>query len=230
MLLAGAMTATHALPSYAVDPILEGNAIAVYDPETDEVQTLTVADAGTTTVVRDSYTVVAPPPPPPPPKPKPPASVSTYASASQLTYTNDGSAAIQWPFASTAPITSMFGPRRAPCGACSSYHRGLDFAPGNGTPIQAMADGIVRQVVMSDSGLGVHVIIDHQIDGTRVSSLYAHMQFNSVPLTAGQTVVAGETVGRVGNTGASTGPHLHFEIQIGGTQIDPYGWLTAHAN
>ena len=140
-----------------------------------------------------------------------------------------GSFDVRWPFASPSPISSRFGPRTAPCGGCSSNHKGLDFNPGNGTQIQSIAGGVVRSVVSSDSGLGVHVIIEHEIDGAKVTSTYAHMQFGSLAVTKGQVIAAGDPVGRVGNTGASTGAHLHFEIAVGGEQIDPYAWLKAFA-
>lgn len=101
---------------------------------------------------------------------------------------------------------------------------------GNGATIRAVADGVVSTVVESNSGLGVYVIIDHQIGGQLVTSTYAHMAFGSVPLRVGQTVRAGDTVGRVGNSGASAGPHLHLEIRLGGvTAVDGYAWLSRNA-
>jgi murein DD-endopeptidase MepM/ murein hydrolase activator NlpD len=144
-------------------------------------------------------------------------------------FVNNRQSAIQWPFAVTVPITDGFGARVSPCSGCSTQHQGTDFTPGYGAPIQAIADGVVRQVTSSDEGLGVHVVIDHLVDGDLVSSTYAHMQFGSVALSEGQAVKVGDLVGLVGNTGASTGPHLHFEIRLGGTRaVDAEEWLTAH--
>lgn len=91
-----------------------------------------------------------------------------------------------------------------------------------------MAAGVVRQVRSDSGGLGTHVVIDHQIGGELVTSVYAHMQAGSVPLTEGQRVVVGTTVGRVGNTGASTGAHLHFEVHRQGVPVDPYSWLVSN--
>lgn len=168
-------------------------------------------------VQRDSFTVTAPPPPPPVPR-----SRTAFAG-----YVNIPTSAVQWPFASS-PISSGFGARTAPCRGCSSNHKGLDFNPGSGTPISAMADGTVRQVNRSSGGLGTHVIIDHQIGGQLVTTVYAHMTAGSVPLIEGQTVSVGDMVGSVGNTGASTGAHLHFEVHVEGVAIDPYSWLVSN--
>jgi murein DD-endopeptidase MepM/ murein hydrolase activator NlpD len=222
MMLASALTLTHALPSYAV-PEAEGDAIAVQNTAAEEVQTLTVADVKIVTFGHDGYTVMVPPPPPPP------TQQVTGVSPDQAASSGSGGFDVRWPFASPSPISSGFGPRKAPCNGCSSDHKGLDFNPGNGTQIQAIAGGVVRSAVSSDSGLGVHVVIEHEIDGAEVTSTYAHMQFGSLAVSKGQVVAAGDPVGRVGNTGASTGAHLHLEIAVGGKQIDPYAWLKAFA-
>lgn len=144
------------------------------------------------------------------------------------TFTNSIDSAVQWPFATGVPISGGFGPRDAPCSGCSTFHKGLDLNPGEGSPIQVIADGVVRETGESDSGFGVYAIIDHVVDGERVSSLYAHMQAGSLQLGEGQPVKVGQLVGNVGNTGQSTGPHLHFELLQDGTQpIDPLSWLTS---
>jgi murein DD-endopeptidase MepM/ murein hydrolase activator NlpD len=136
--------------------------------------------------------------------------------------------AIQWPFLTGVPISTDFGYRVAPCGGCSSYHKGIDMNPGVNSPIQAIADGVVREVSATDNGgLGVYAVIDHTIDGELVSSVYAHMAEGSLALSVGQTVSVGDLVGNVGNTGQSTGPHLHFEILLDGvTPTDPFAWLS----
>lgn len=134
---------------------------------------------------------------------------------------------IRWPFPVGVPISTYFGPRVPPCSGCSAFHKGLDMNPGDRTPIQAMADGVVREASATDNGgLGVYAIIDHMVDGKRVSSLYAHMREGSLAVSPGQPVLVGQQVGNVGNTGQSTGPHLHFEILLDGvTPTDPFGWL-----
>ena len=79
--------------------------------------------------------------------------------------------------------------------------------------------------------LGVYAIIQHDIDGVVVSSVYGHMEFGSLRLHVGQTVARGQLVGLVGDTGESTGPHLHLGIlDADGTPIDSLAWITKHAN
>ncbi|WEO76000.1 M23 family metallopeptidase [Cryobacterium sp. SO2] len=136
--------------------------------------------------------------------------------------------AIQWPFLVGVPITTDFGPRIPSCDGCSSFHEGIDMNPGVNTPIQAVANGVVREVSSTGkSGLGVYAIIDHMIDGRLVSSLYAHMTEGTLAFAVGDPVLVGQLVGNVGNTGQSTGPHLHFEILLDGvTPTAPYAWLT----
>jgi murein DD-endopeptidase MepM/ murein hydrolase activator NlpD len=147
-------------------------------------------------------------------------------------FTNDINGTIQWPFAAGVPISGVFGKRIAPCSnGCSSNHQGVDFAPGMGAPIQAIADGVVREAVNSDTGLGVHLVIDHVIEGQLVTSVYGHQLPGSLRVKAGDPVKVGQQIGQVGNTGASTGPHLHLEIRMAdGTAVDPFAWLQEHAN
>ncbi|MET0296535.1 MAG: peptidoglycan DD-metalloendopeptidase family protein [Microbacterium sp.] len=139
-------------------------------------------------------------------------------------FVNDPTAAIQWPFQVGVPITYGFGMRSG------TMHQGVDFVPGAGAPIQAIADGTVRVATNSGGGYGVHVIIDHVIDGELVSSHYAHMITGSIQVTEGQKVTVGTVLGKTGNTGRSFGAHTHFEILLNGTTpIDPIPWLREHA-
>ncbi len=162
-------------------------------------QSLTVADlAPAAEVTRDAYGVTVPPP-------------------------------LQWPVAPSSPIVTGFGPRSAPCAACSSNHEGVDYDAGNGSPVRSMAAGLVVETTNSGTAaLGVYLSIQHVIDGQTVTSVYAHMQAGSMPLQVGDSVAVGQVVGRVGSTGVSTGPHLHFEIRPGGTTpVNPVAWLRA---
>nr|WP_237399296.1 M23 family metallopeptidase [Rathayibacter iranicus] len=141
---------------------------------------------------------------------------------------NDPNASIQWPFAVGVPVGDRFGYRN--CAGCSVNHGGTDFNPGDGSPIQSIADGVVRTVIDGEGSLGVHVIVDHEIDGQLVSSVYAHMQHGSAAVHEGDPVKVGQLLGLVGTTGMSTGPHLHFEIRLDGvTKVDSYLWLKANA-
>jgi len=170
---------------------------------------------------RDSYTVTDPPPK---------TDIASYKAFSASIFSNNLASAIQWPFRVGVPISDGFGPRARPCETCSANHQGVDFTPGEGSEIQAIADGVVTKVntTQVDGGLGVFVAIDHKIDGKKVTSVYGHMLPDSVSLQPGDKVRLGDLVGKVGNTGISTGPHLHFEIHIDGIPIDPIPWLTEH--
>lgn len=139
-------------------------------------------------------------------------------------YVNDPSSPIQWPFAVGVPISYGFGMRDG------RLHEGADFTPGEGAPIQAVADGVVRESTDAGGAFGVHIVIDHVIDGQLFSSTYSHMQYDSRQVQVGDQVTVGTTIGHTGNTGRSFGAHLHFEVLVNGTTtIDPIAWLREHA-
>lgn len=149
----------------------------------------------------------------------------------EATFTNNPNGTIQWPFAVGVHIGDQFGYRD--CAGCSSNHGGQDFNPGIGAPIQAIADGVVSFTEDGEGSLGVHMIIDHMVNGKLVSSVYAHMIHGSMKFKTGDVIKVGQVIGQVGNTGMSTGPHLHFEIRLGGkdgTKVDPLVWLRANTN
>ena len=134
---------------------------------------------------------------------------------------------VQWPVPSMTTMSSDFGYRS--CSGCSSDHQGIDLNPGDGFPVLSVADGVVVTSEFSGA-LGAHVIVEHEINGQIVQSLYAHMQGDSLAVSVGDRVAVGQQVGRVGNTGQSTGPHLHFGVLIGGQAIDPVPWLQENVN
>ena len=120
-----------------------------------------------------------------------------------------------WPTYATY-ITSVFGPRTHPITGQYKNHSGTDIAASYGSEIYAAASGTVTVAGGNDPyGYGNYVVIYHP-NGT--TSLYAHM--SSVAVREGQTVNKGQVIGYVGSTGASTGPHLHFEITANGTRVD----------
>jgi len=156
------------------------------------------------------------------------ASLSEIAASVGITrhtnfFVNDPNGLIQWPFAVGVPISDGYGPR------WGGMHNGLDFTPGEGAEIQAVAAGTVRIASESGGAFGVHVMIDHEINGEVFSTHYAHMQYGSIKVTQGQQVEAGTILGLVGDTGLSYGAHLHFEVYIGESRIDPLAWLREHA-
>ncbi|WP_217634931.1 M23 family metallopeptidase [Micromonospora pattaloongensis] len=110
-------------------------------------------------------------------------------------------------------MSSEFGPR------WGRQHEGIDIAAAAGTPVRAAAGGVVRKASWYGD-YGNTVIIDH---GGGVSTLYAHNSALSV--RPGQRVEAGQEIAAVGSTGDSTGPHLHFEVEVEGRPVDPRPWL-----
>jgi murein DD-endopeptidase MepM/ murein hydrolase activator NlpD len=118
-----------------------------------------------------------------------------------------------------APITSPFGPRVDPLFGDVRVHTGVDFGATAGTPIHAAADGVVVTAAMM-GGYGNCTIIDH---GQALATLYAHQ--SQLLVNAGDHVVKGQIIGLVGSTGMSTGPHLHFEVRVNGTPVDPIAFL-----
>jgi murein DD-endopeptidase MepM/ murein hydrolase activator NlpD len=118
-----------------------------------------------------------------------------------------------------APITSPFGPRVHPIFETVRMHTGVDFGAAEGTPIHAAADGRVLQSTVME-GYGNVTIIDH---GHGLATLYGHQ--SKMLVTAGQDVKRGQVIGLVGHTGDATGPHLHLEVRINGTPVDPLPYL-----
>jgi murein DD-endopeptidase MepM/ murein hydrolase activator NlpD len=114
-----------------------------------------------------------------------------------------------------ARLTSGFGMRNHPVMGFSRMHRGVDFGAAAGTPIQAAGDGVVETAGWS-GGYGNYVRLRH--NGTYATA-YGHM--SRIAVKAGQRVRQGQIIGYVGSTGMSTGPHLHYETLINGSQINP---------
>ena len=162
------------------------------------------------------------------------SAMAGYGSAggrSSATYTNNPNGTIQWPFAVTVPISDLFGERPAPCSGCSTMHKGVDFDAGWGYPIQVIADGVVTKVhPFDDNGDGMYVEITHNVEGMTFLSRYCHLLPGSIVVSEGQSVSVTQILAQVGNTGNTTGAHLHFELHVDGSAVDPYAWLLAHAN
>jgi murein DD-endopeptidase MepM/ murein hydrolase activator NlpD len=118
-----------------------------------------------------------------------------------------------------ARLTSAFGERVDPIDGTRRRHAGVDLAAPIGTPVRAVKDGVVR-FAGDRGGYGNIVIVDHG-DGTETR--YAHC--HTLDVKAGQAVRAGQDIATVGNTGRSTGPHLHFEFRVRGAATDPSAFL-----
>lgn len=120
-----------------------------------------------------------------------------------------------WPVPASGNVTSEFGRRDTPFAAIGDFHTGLDISAPAGTPIIAARAGTV--VYAGWGGYGVMVIIDH---GGGLYTLYGHGTDGSISVSNGQQVSAGDVIMGVGSTGYSTGPHLHFEVRVGGNSMN----------
>lgn len=116
-------------------------------------------------------------------------------------------------------ISSRFGPRRDPFTGAWRQHRGIDIAAPTGTPVFATQGGRVA-AVGSGAQLGKYIILTH-FGG--YSSVYAHL--SRIYVSRGERVSSGETIGAMGSTGRSTGPHLHFELRRGNIHVNPADWI-----
>lgn len=144
------------------------------------------------------------------------------------TWVNDPEGVIQWPFPVGVPISAAYGSNTY-LSQFSSPHRGVDLTPGLGAEVHVIAAGTVRIATEAGGDYGVTVVVDHVIDGQLVSTRYAHMLRGSLQVAVGDTVTAGQVIGQVGQTGKATGPHLHFEVLLGGsTHTDPIEWMYEH--
>ena len=139
------------------------------------------------------------------------------AEAAGTTYktTSLGDINFIWPCPSSSRITSGFGGRSSPTEGASSNHKGIDIGASTGSDILAAAGGTVTISTYSSSA-GNYIMISH---GGGVSTVYMHCSQRLVEV--GDTVSQGQVIAKVGSTGYSTGPHLHFEIRSGGGNVDP---------
>lgn len=150
---------------------------------------------------------------------KAPTKVSSNSSSS--TSYSSGNGIFGMPV-SGARVSSGFGPRIHPItGEVGKLHAGVDFAVAQGTSVHAASGGIV---IMAEwySGYGYTVIVDH---GGGLWTLYGHLREGGFKVSKGDTVSRGDIIAESGNTGNSTGPHLHFEVRDNGTAVNPFNYL-----
>ncbi len=120
--------------------------------------------------------------------------------------------------------TSDFGMRKHPVTGAHKMHKGMDIAAPTGTPVQATKSGKVVETGYDADGAGNYVVVDH---GGGVKSKYFHL--SEIDVKEGQDLKAGQQLGKVGSTGMSTGPHLHFEVHVNGEAVDPEPLLRGEA-
>ena len=125
------------------------------------------------------------------------------------------------PVLSTFRFTSGFGYRSDPKGAGTRMHTGTDFASDYGTPIYVTGDGTVTQAGW-DSGYGRMITVQHAFG---IETRYAHL--SQIRVTVGERVSRGDRIGDMGNSGRSTGTHLHYEVRVGGSPVNPMTYIKA---
>lgn len=132
----------------------------------------------------------------------------------------DGEALAAPVFQWSEHLSSAFGVREDPLEEGEETHTGIDIAVNEGTAVFAAADGVVETAALSDSGYGNEIVLTHA-DG--LQTRYAHC--SALLCSEGDAVKQGDLIALVGNTGNSTGPHLHFEVLENGEAVDPAGYL-----
>jgi murein DD-endopeptidase MepM/ murein hydrolase activator NlpD len=122
-----------------------------------------------------------------------------------------------WPV--EGPVASGFGVREDPINGEGAFHAGIDIDAPYGTPVRAAADGDVTEAQMA-SGYGREVVLDH---GHDLMTVYGHL--SAIAVFPGQHVTRGEIIGYVGQSGRATGPHLHYEVRVHNTPVNPHKYL-----
>lgn len=233
----GALVAAVALPAYASTKPADADATTLQQLAVDDAQSLVVASEATAAPL-DRGTYEATTPEEIAKKKAEEAAAeraaaaakvaaaakssgtSSSVSSADLQLVAAGSGQVRYPLPSGSYYVSR---------SLQSGHDGADMVANAGTPIFAAAGGVVRISSESYYGYGVAIIIDHVIGGQRVSTTYAHMTNGTRAVSAGQSVSAGQFIGKVGNTGNSYGAHLHFEVKVNGSLVEPMSWLSANA-
>jgi murein DD-endopeptidase MepM/ murein hydrolase activator NlpD len=172
----------------------------VPDPESPEAMPERGARAEVPLITPLPTPVAPPPPPPPPPAPKP-----VYVKAAPVV----GTGQLLWPVAGGV-ITQYY----------SSYHKAVDIAAPTGSKVIAADAGVVTWSGWKNNGGGLVIAIDH---GNGIVTVYNHL--GSLWVSAGTAVAAGQGIAAVGCTGVCTGPHVHFEVIVGGVIVNPLRYL-----
>ena len=132
-----------------------------------------------------------------------------------------GTGSFIWPSNNSNLVTSLYGTRLHPIYGYYKYHAGIDIGADYGSSILASDSGTVMTKDYDDGGYGNYIMLDH---GNGRYTLYAHM--SDFAVSDGETVSQGQTIGYVGSTGASTGPHIHFEIYVNYGRVDPLDYFS----
>lgn len=222
----GGLVVTVALPAYAASRSTGTDAQTIQQFSANDAQSMVIAsDATSTSLTREGYAATTE------------AEIATMKAAEaaaararqnarvagalvNINLVSPGTGEVRWPILNFTKGRGLWD---------SGYHQGVDLLAPAGTPIYAAAAGVVKTSQESFGGYGVAVTIEHVIGGQRVSTLYGHMTYGSRQVVSGQTVAAGQLIGLVGSTGSSSANHLHFEVHINGSVVDPWAWLQVNA-
>jgi murein DD-endopeptidase MepM/ murein hydrolase activator NlpD len=231
----GALVAAVALPAYAASSTPVDATATLQQAAQDDAQSLVVASEATAAPMnRSTYTATTPEEIE---QKKAEEAAKAKAEAAAAAAASTRSSVSSFDLSRYAMVAPGSGEVRYPLppGSYSQGrsigggHNGVDMLAPEMTPIYATAAGVVRASGENIGGYGVAVMIDHVIGGQQVSTTYGHMTYGTRQVQVGQSVVAGQLIGMVGSTGRSTANHLHFEVWVGGSLIEPYSWLAANA-
>ncbi len=125
------------------------------------------------------------------------------------------------PLKGNAKITAEFGMTFNKLKAQNQFHEGIDFKVPLGTPVYATGNGVVTEIQSKSTGYGHMIVIKHD---DHFESLYAHL--SEILIQEGEEIKAGQLIAKVGNSGASLSPHLHYEVKKQGKKINPRDYLT----
>lgn len=223
------MVATVAIPAFAAARGVDDEALTLQQVAAENAQSLVIgSEAEPAALDRGSYSATTPEEI----AKKKQEEAAKAALAARLASSSSSSS-----FSMAVPATiAATGDVVRPLASFNSFgtpyagHKGTDYMANRGTPIYSVADGVVVASSESGPGWGVYVKIAHNIGGTSVTSLYAHMSYGTRRVSVGQTVSAGQLIGQVGDSGRAYGTHLHLEIRQGGAYVNAESWLKANAS
>lgn len=231
----GALVTAVALPAFATTGAPADAAATLQQLAEDDAQSLVVASEATAAPLdRGTYAATTPEEIE---KKKAEEAAAARAAAAAKAAAAEAAAPVTFDIGSYALVSPGSGEVRYPLPQ-GSYsvsrtlgggHDGADMISAAGTPIYAVAAGTVRASAENIGGYGVSIFIDHVVGGQNVSTVYGHMIYGSRQVQEGQYVEAGQLIGFVGSTGRSTANHLHLEVRVNGSLVEPIAWLAANA-
>lgn len=228
------LVATVAIPAFAAVRGTSADAMTLQQVAADNAQSIVVAsEVGPASLDRSGFTATTPEEIQKKKDEEAAAKAAAEALANRISASSStASSSYGEPIPLVAPGSGLV---RRPLMSFNNFgtpyagHRGTDYMADRGTPIYSVADGTVVASSESGPGWGVYVKVAHNINGTNVTSLYAHMDWGTRAVQVGDTVSAGQLLGQVGDTGRAFGTHLHLEIVVDGAYVNAESWLVANA-